>query len=122
MRTRSLAIVQLALILPAALFMTSLVVRHLGAPQVAPAHVAQQIVMWYAARLWTLWLLLFALPCAVLISGCAALRARYRDGAGQGTRGPPASIRAHWSARFVAVTTAASAGILAIVAFHVLTD
>jgi hypothetical protein len=62
MRTRIFAFLQLVLILPAALFMASLVVRNLGPLQYEPAHTAQQIVMWYAGRLWTLWVLLFTLP------------------------------------------------------------
>ena len=109
MRPRTLALLQLVLIFPAALFMAALVVRYLGPPQAEPAHAAQQIVMWYAARLWTLRVLLFALPCMVLGSGWAALRARNR-----------ASSRPHWPVRVVSVTTAASAGILVIVALHVL--
>jgi hypothetical protein len=108
MRTRTLAVLQLLLIFPAALFMAALVVRNLGPPQDEPAHAAQQIVMWYAARLWTLRVLLFALPCMALGSGWAALRAR--------------NNRAPWPVRLVSVTTAASAGILAIVAFHVLAN
>jgi hypothetical protein len=121
MRTRIIAFFQLALIFPAALFMTSLVVRNLGPPQYEPAHTAQQVVMWYAGRLWTLWVLLFALPCMVLVSGCVALRTRNRDTEQHSTRRSLASTRPHWPMRFVSVTTVASAGILAIVVFHVLT-
>lgn len=104
MRMRNLAFLQAVLLLPAALFMASLIVRTLGPPSNEPAHAAQRIVMWYAGRLWTLRVLLFALPCLVLVSGCAALR-----------------TRVHGRPRLVAFTTAASAGILAIVAVHVLT-
>ena len=121
MRTRVIAFFQLALIFPAALFMTSLVVRNLGLPQYEPAHTAQQVVMWYAGRLWTLWVLLFALPCMVLVSGCVALRTRNRDTEQHSTRRSLASTRPHWSVRFVSVTTIASAGVLAVVVFHALT-
>ena len=106
MRTRIIACLQLVLIFPAALFMASLVVRNLGPLQNDPAHMAQQIVMWYAGRLWTLWVLLFALPCIALAGGCAALRA---------------SSRPQWLVRLVSVTTVASAAILAIVVLHVIT-
>jgi len=127
MRTRILAFLQLVLILPALLFMASLIVRNLGWVKYEPAHSAQQIVIWYAGRLWTLWVLLFALPCMALFSGCAVLRTRDRDPAGDrdtdqnGTRRSPASSGAYWPVRLVTVTTVASAGILTIVGFHVLT-
>jgi len=29
--------------------------------------------MWYSGRIWTLWILLFALPFAVLVTGCVTL-------------------------------------------------
>lgn len=121
MRTTIIAFLQLVLIFPAALFMASLVVRNLGWLQYEPAHTAQQIVMWYAGRLWTLRVLLFALPCMVLFSGCVVLRTRNRDTEQHGTQRSLASSRQHWPVRFVSVTTVASAGILAIVGFHVLT-
>ena len=121
MRTRIIAFLQLALILPAALFMASLVVRNLEPLQYEPAHTAQQIVMWYAGRLWTLWVLLFTLPCIVLVSGCVALRTRNRDTEQHSAPGPVASTRPHWLVRLLYVTTVASAGVLAIVVFHVLT-
>jgi hypothetical protein len=121
MRTRAIAFLQLVLIFPAALFMGSLVVRNLGPSQLEPAHTAQQIVLWYAGRLWTLWVLLFAFPCMVLVSGCMVLRTRNRNIKHHGVQKPLASIRSDWPAHFVLVTTVASAGILAIVGFHALT-
>jgi hypothetical protein len=121
MRTRIVALLQIVLIFPAALFMASLIVRNIGPLQYEPAHTARQIVMWYAGRVWTLWVLLFALPCMVLVIGCAALRSRNRDTDLHGTQRSPASSRPRWLERFVSVATAASAGILAIVVFHVLT-
>lgn len=101
--------------------MASLVVRNLGPLQYEPAHAAQQIVMWYAGRLWTLRVLLFALPCLALASGCWVLRTQQPDTEPHGTRPSRASILPHWMARIVAVTTVASAGILVIVGFHVIT-
>jgi hypothetical protein len=121
MRTRVIACLQLVLIFPAALFMASLAARNLGPLQYEPAHTAQQIVMWYAGRLWTLWVLLFALPCMALVSGCATLRARNRGPEQHNTQPSLASTRPRWLVRFVSVTTVASAGILAIVVFHALT-
>lgn len=60
---------QLFLIFPAVLFMGALLVRNLSPLQDGPAHTAQQIVMWYAGRMWTLWVLLIALPLGVLVTG-----------------------------------------------------
>jgi hypothetical protein len=121
MRARIIACLQLVLIFPAALFMASLVVRNFGPLQYEPAHTAQQIVMWYAGRLWTLRVLLFALPCIVLVSGIAVLRSRNPATEQHGTEPSQASTRPHRLVRLVSVTTVASAGILAIVGFHVIT-
>ena len=121
MRSRIIAFLQLALILPAALFMASLVLRNVAPLRYEPAHTAQQIVMWYAGRLWTLWVLLFTLPCIVLVSGCVALRTRNRDTEHDSAPGSIASTRPQWLVSFLYATTVASAGILAIVVFHALT-
>jgi hypothetical protein len=120
MRTRTIAFLQLALIFPAALFMASLVVRNLGGLQYEPAHTAQQIVMWYAGRMWTLRVLLFALPCMVLFSGYV-VRTRIRATEHDNKLQPLDPRRPHWPLHLISVTTVASAGILAIVGVHVLT-
>ena len=62
------ALMEVFLILPAVLFMASLVARNLPASTLGVA--AQRTVMWYAERQWTLWLLLVALPLVVLVVGC----------------------------------------------------
>ncbi len=111
-RTGAIPIVQLALILPAAVFMAALVVRGLGAPAGEPAHSAQAVVMWYAARLWTLWVLLTALPLAALGLGCLALAA--------GARTLRGMLPAGGAAPFVVGLTAAAGVILVIVALHVM--
>ncbi len=120
MCTRTIALLQLVLILPAALFMTSLVVRNLGPSQYEPAHTAQQIVTWYAERLWTLWVLLFTLPCIALVIGGVTLCTRDRDIEQHSAPRSIASTRPRWLVRLLYVTTFASAGMLAIVVFHVL--
>ncbi len=124
MRTRIIAAIQLVLIFPAALFMTALVVRSVQPLQYEPAHSAQQLVMWYAGRMWTLWVLLLALPLAVLVTGCATLLRNWnRDTAlMQTVRQSLAEIRAHVATLFVAATTLAAAGILAIVVLHMLAN
>jgi ABC-type Fe3+ transport system permease subunit len=123
-RRAAAAAVLLLLVAPGALFMTALVVRELQ-PQVhEPAHSAQRIVMWYAARPWTLWVLLRALPLAALIIGGAALTRVWRDDADlRGAAGrTAAAIRAHLPTLLIAAATLAAAGILAVVMVHALLD
>ena len=122
---RTIAATELLLIFPAALFMTALFVRNLQPQQYEPARSAQQIVMWYAARQHLgLWVLLIALPLAVLVIGCITLLRSWNEDAGlrQATRQTLSAIRAHLATLFVAASTLAAGGILAIVALHVLTD
>jgi hypothetical protein len=120
MRTRIIAAVETALILPAAIFMAALVVRELGPQQYPPVESAQQLVMWYAHRVWTLWALLLALPCAALVTGCAAIRRDLRNGAGSPAtvRGALATMRADPAKLAVAALTLAAGIILAIVVLH----
>jgi len=124
MRTRIIAASQLVLLFPAVLFMTSLILRQLQPLQYEPAHSAQQVVMWYAARTWSLWILLLALPIAVLVTGCATLlRGWMRDTAlPSGARKMVAVIRAQFAMLVVAAATLAAGGILAIVVLHMLAD
>jgi hypothetical protein len=92
------AVTGAAAIAPAALFMAALVARRL--PQAGLAVPADHLVDWYAARMWTLWLLLLLLPMAAFVSGCVALAQA-------------------WTPRFPFVaTTLVSAIILAIVVLH----
>jgi hypothetical protein len=85
--------------------MGALVARNL--PQHELAVNAQRIVMWYAARQWTLWLLLIALPLTVLAAGCVTLRSAVRWGG---------------VTRFVAAATVMAGGFLAIVFVHMLAN
>jgi hypothetical protein len=121
----STAAAELLLIFPAALFMGALVVRSLQPQQYEPAHTAQQIVMWYAARPHLgLWVLLIALPLTVLATGCITLLRSWSDNAElrRATQQTFAAIRAHLATLFVAAATLAAGGILAIVALHMMTD
>src|SRR5262245_53457523 len=103
MRTRLIAVAEMVLIFPAALFMSALVVRQLQPLQYQPAHSAQRLVMWYAGRPWTLWLLLLCLPSTVLVTGCAALVHRWRRDIvpRSTTRQSLAMVRAHLATLFV---------------------
>jgi hypothetical protein len=122
---RAIAATELLLIFPAALFMTALFVRNVQPLQYEPAHTAQRIVMWYAARPHIgLWGLLIALPLVVLVTGCGTLLRSWSDEVQlrQATLQTLTAIRAHLAALMVAGATVTAGGVLAIVALHVLTD
>lgn len=124
MRTRVIAIMELLLIFPAVLFMTALVLRNLQPLQYEPARSAQQVVMWYAGRMWTLWSLLLGLPLIVLVSGCAELLRSYnRDIVPLlSSQKSLALVRAHLFSLFIAATTLVAGVILTIVVLHVLAN
>ena len=121
---RALAATHLLLISPAVLFLIAVIVQRLQPLQREPAHTAQHIVMWYAERMWTLWILLLALPLAVLISGCISL---LQDSSGRAqiasfaqralTALHPAGARTS-----IAVTTATAAVIVGVVILHMLAN
>lgn len=119
-----LASLEVALIVPAALFMTALVVRSLQPQQFEPAHTAQRIVDWYAARTHLgLWVFLIALPLAVLAIGCVSLLRSWRGDAGlrAAVLECAGTMRRYFALAVVALATAGSAVILSIVALHMIT-
>ncbi|HXP83181.1 MAG TPA: hypothetical protein VN841_00585 [Bryobacteraceae bacterium] len=126
MRTRITATLELLFLFPAALFMTALVVRNLQPLEYEPAHTAQQLVLWYSARMWTLWVLLLALPFAALITGCATLlygRNRDREPPSAASpAGSPNMLRAHSATFLIAAPTLIAGVILAIVVLHMLAN
>ncbi len=111
---RATPVVQLLLILPAAFFMVSLIVRGRVPAQYEPAHTAQQVVLWYSGRIWTLWILLALLPLAVFSIGCMALVSQWAGGTAR------SQILTNGTTVFITVLTLASAVILLIVGVHVL--
>jgi hypothetical protein len=117
---RPVIVAQLLLIFPSVLFMGALVVRELQPLHNEPAHTAQQLVMWYGARMWTLWVLLIALPFAVLVTGCVTLARNWREDMKlpQAAQQTLAAIRADRTMLLVAATTLTAGVILAIVALH----
>ena len=125
MPKRAIAATELLLVFPATLFMAALFVRNVQPLQYEPAHTAQRIVMWYAARPHIgLWVLLIALPFVVLVTGCGTLLRSWSDEVQlrQAALQTLAAIRAHLAALMVAGATVTAGGVLAIVALHVLTD
>lgn len=114
---RAIIVGQLLLIFPSVLFMGALVVRELQPIENEAARTAEQIVLWYAARMWTLWVLLIALPLAVLVMGCVTLAHNWRDGMKLLQQGL-AVIVADRGMLLVAATTLMAGAILAIVVLH----
>jgi hypothetical protein len=112
---RAVATTELLLILPAALFITALVARTLQPPGGEPARIAERIVMWYAERQWTLWILLIALPLSVLVTGCATLMKN-------DARQTLAAIRAQPAMLLVAAATLTAGVFLVIVVLHMLAN
>jgi hypothetical protein len=121
---RQVAAAQLLLISPALLFMGSLVGRNLSPLQDEPANTAQQIVMWYAVRMWTVWALLIALPLGVLITGCIMFARSWSKDVrlSQAAQHTLAAIHANGSKLIVAVMTLTAGAILTIVVLHMLTN
>jgi hypothetical protein len=113
----AVAALQGLLISPAVFFMGALVVRNLP-PQFELARNAQRIVMWYAARQWTLWMLLFALPLAALVAGCLQLFSAGNDD----TERRQAARQSFAATLFVATATLMAGGVLAIVVLHMLAN
>ena len=120
---RALATAHLLLISPALLFLIAVLVQRLQPLQEQPAHTAQHIVMWYAQRIWTLWILLLALPLSVLISGCISL---LWDSSGSGQVTLPqkalAALHPAGARASVAATTVTAAVIVGIVVLHMLAN
>lgn len=122
---RSLAAVELLLVFPAVLFMAALFARSIQPTAYEPAHTAQRIVDWYASSPRVgLWILLIALPLAVLVIGAVAMLCEWRrdDSLRDAVRKMLGLARAHAAALLIACTTATAFGILAIVAMHMITD
>jgi ABC-type Fe3+ transport system permease subunit len=121
---RIVAATELLLVFPALLFMSALIIRNQQPVRYEPARSAQRIVTWYAERQWTLWVLLIALPLAVLVGGCATLLWRWQDEVElrEVTRQTLSAIGRHLSTLLIAAATVVAGGILSIVAVHVLRD
>ncbi len=115
---RTLALIDVLLLLPAALFMAALMLRGVQLLQYEPAHTAQGIVLWYADRIWTLWILLIALPLAVLVNGGLTLLGNWplRPDPREAAR----TIRMDGATWLIAASTLAAGVVLAIAAIHMM--
>lgn len=123
---RAIAATEILMIFPATLFMAALFMRNVAPEALEPAHTAVLIVNWFThGPVWlTLWLLLMAMPLAVLVIGSASLLRRWRNDAElrQAARQMTGIVRAQMANLLVAGATLAAAGILAIVALHAMTN
>ncbi len=119
----ALAATELLLVFPAVLFMTALFVRNLQPQQYEPARTAQRIVDWYAASPHVgLWVLLIAMPLAVLFIGTVTLIRAWKADANlrESARQFAGILRAHIATALITLTTLTAAVIVVIVAMHVL--
>ena len=124
-RRPAIACAEVLLIIPAALFMLSLFVRDIQPRELEPAHTAQQIVMWYAARPHVgLWVLLMAMPFMAFVAGCASLALTWQSDSELRAAAVRTfeTVRVHLVPLIVATATLIAGGILAVVVLHVLTD
>jgi hypothetical protein len=122
---QSIAIIELLLVFPGALFMTALFVRNLQPTQYEPAHAALRLVNWFSARPFLgLDVFLIALPLAAFVVGCLAVLRAWRADAGlrEAAAKTLVAVRAHLSPLLIAGATLVAAAILTIVALHLITD
>ena len=117
---RAVAAVELLLIAPAALFMISLFLR-----EVQPLAQTGRVVEWFTHHLVLgLYVSLFSMPLAAFIGGCTVLLRSWRNDAQFRTATSNFMIAAkdQWASVLVAAATVLAAGILFIVALHLLTE
>jgi hypothetical protein len=122
---RVVAASELILVFPGALFMTALFFRNIQAPPYQPAEAARQVVAWFSARpRLGLDVFLIALPFTALVIGCITAVRSWRgdEEFRSAALDCIATIRAHAATLLVAVATVLAAGILGIVALHMITE
>jgi hypothetical protein len=122
---RTVAIVELLLVLPGVLFMTALFVRNLQPAPYEPARSARLVVDWFSARpLLGLDVFLIALPFAAFVIGCVAILRRWRSEADLRLVALQtlAAVRSQGAALLTAGATLVAGGILATVALHMISD
>jgi hypothetical protein len=122
---RSIATLELLLVLPATLFMLSLFLRNVQPAPYQPAQTARHLVDWFAARPHIgLQLFLISFPFTALVIGVATtLRTWRRDPNLRHLASTTlATFRSQSSFLLIAASTLLAAAILSIVALHLLTD
>jgi cytochrome b561 len=116
----TVALVELTLVLPAALFMTALFLR-----EVQPLAQTGRVVDWFSHHVVLgLYVFLIAMPLSALVTGCiTVLRHWQSDSEFRGaTLQLFTTARAHVASLIIAGATLMAGGILAIVAMHLITE
>jgi hypothetical protein len=122
---RTVAIVELLLVLPGVLFMTALFVRNLQPAPHEPAQSARLVVDWFSARPHLgLDVFLIALPFAAFVIGCVTVLRSWRIDPDLRLVALQtlAAVRSQGAALLIAGATVVAGGILAIVALHMISD
>jgi hypothetical protein len=117
------AVSSLALVLPSVLFVTALSVRQRPLMGGVPARTADRIVTWYAAHPQVgLWLLLVLLPLSAFILGSAALLRTWNENPRlqDVTWRALAAIPDHLPAFSIGAITLVAAGVLGLIAVHLM--
>lgn len=122
---RSIATLEVLLVVPATLFMIALFLRNVQPAPYEPAQTARHLVDWFAARsLIGLDLFLIALPFAALVIGAGTTVRTWRSDPQfrQVAAVMLAAFRAHLSSLLIAAATLVAGAILSIVVLHMITD
>jgi hypothetical protein len=117
---QTFAIVELILVLPAALFMTALLLR-----EVQPAAQTGRVVEWFSHHVVLgLDIFLVAMPLAAFIGGCAMVLRSWRRDAQfrRATLEMISTARAHVASLLIAGATLVAGGVLVVVAMHMITE
>jgi hypothetical protein len=117
---RTIAIIELLLVFPAALFMVALFLR-----EVQPLAQTGRLVEWFSHHVVLgLYVFLIAMPLAALVVGCAIVLRSWRGDAEfrRATLEIITTVRAHVASILIAGVTLMAGGILALVAMHMITE
>jgi hypothetical protein len=117
---RTLAVADLLLVSPGIVFFLALFVRNF-LPSNDPANGAQSIVMWYAGRRWTLWVLLIGLPLSALLLGATVVWRTWANDDSLRTDAQQVllAFRVHFAVIVNGIATLSAAVELFLVALHV---
>ena len=117
---RTIAIIELLLVFPAALFMVALFLR-----EVQPLAQTGRLVEWFSHHVVLgLYVFLLAMPLAAFVIGCAIVLRSWRSDVEfrRATLEIFTTLRTHLASLLIAGVTLMAGGILAIVAMHMITE
>ena len=117
---RTIAIIELLLVFPAALFMIALFLR-----EVQPLAQTGRLVEWFSHHVVIgLYVFLIAMPLAAFVVGCAIVLRSWRSDAEfrRAILEISTTVRAHVASLLIAGVTLMAGGILAVVAMHMITE